>query len=68
MYFNLEDKSLTELIEMKRIFSGTDIYFAVDRTFKLMLSQQYSRMIAHCRNRNTNKIKNFSLTSHYNQR
>lgn len=59
MYINLEGKSLTQLIELRKIFSGTNTYFAVDRTFKSVLSNQYDRMMAHCRNRSVNNIKRF---------
>ncbi|MGE5456226.1 MAG: hypothetical protein ACM3O4_03895 [Ignavibacteriales bacterium] len=62
-YINLEDKSLSELIELRDQFSGTNTFGAIDRAFKYVLSEPYFRMIEHCKKRDCPKIKKFYLRS-----
>ena len=62
-YINLENKSLSELIELRNIFSGTSTFRAIDSKFKYILSEPYSRMITHCKKRDCQKTKKFYLKS-----
>jgi hypothetical protein len=67
MYIDLENKTLGQLIELRKILSGTNIYFAVDSVFKSMTENQFNRMINHCNNRDSGRVKKFKLTG-YNHR
>jgi hypothetical protein len=59
MYVNLENKSLSELIELKKQLAGTNKYYAVDRIFKIETFIPYNKMIVHCEKRSLSKVKKF---------
>jgi hypothetical protein len=62
-YINLENKSLSELIELRNHFSGTNTFRAVDYALWCMLTQPYNQMLEHCKKRSCEKVKKFNIKS-----